>query len=100
MNDIDIIIKDRSGEIHKIEAPTGFAFTLYKWKRALKTPTPYLMAFGVILWIFTYWLFCEGWKLPRFSKIPGPVEVITEWISRDPAWGISLFTEDYHGHLL
>ena len=83
-----------------LEAPTGFALTVHQWKQSLKTPTPYLMAFGVFLWVFTYWLFCEGWKLPRFNKVPGPVEVITEWISRDPDWGISLFTEDYHGHIL
>ena len=31
-----------------IEKPTGLAMTLYKWKLGLKTPTPYLMTFGVI----------------------------------------------------
>jgi len=58
------------------------------------------MAFGVLLWLFTYYLLCEGWALPRFNKIPGPVEVITEWLSRDPDWGISLFSEDYQQHIL
>ena len=82
------------------EKPTGFAMTLYKWKVSLKTPTPYLMTFGVLLWIGTYYLFCEGWQLPRFNKLPGPLEVITEWLSRDPDWGISLFTEDYHDHII
>ena len=82
------------------EKPTGFAMTLYKWRVSLKTPTPYLMTFGVFLWIGTYYLFCEGWQLPRFNKLPGPLEVITEWISRDPDWGISLFTEDYHDHII
>jgi NitT/TauT family transport system permease protein len=82
------------------EKPTGLAMTLYRWKVGLKTPTPYLMFFGVFLWIATYYLFCEGWQLPRFNKLPGPLEVITEWVSRDPDWGISLFTEDYHAHIL
>ena len=27
----------------------------------------------------------EGWELPRFNKLPGPVEVITEWIN---LWGV------------
>ena len=83
-----------------IKAPTGIAMTLYTVKKYLLTPTPYLMFFGVALWLFTYWAFCEGWKLPRFNKLPGPVEVLTEWISRDPDWGISMFTEDYHNHII
>jgi NitT/TauT family transport system permease protein len=80
-------------------APTGFGLTLHRWKRRLKTPTPYLMAFGIFLWIFCYYLFTEGWALPRFNKLPGPVEVITEWTSPDPLWGISLFSEVYYEHV-
>ena len=80
--------------------PSTLFITLYGWREALKTTTPYFMMFGVFLWLFAYYLFCEGWALPRFNKIPGPVEVISEWLSRDPDWGISLFTEDYHAHIL
>jgi NitT/TauT family transport system permease protein len=82
------------------EAPAGLSLTIFNIKRALLTPTPYLMFFGVFLWLGTYWLFCEGWQLPRFNKLPGPVEVITEWVSRDPDWGISMFTESYHDHII
>ncbi len=82
------------------EAPTGLAMTLHKWKASFKTPTPYLMVLGIALWIGTYYLFVEGWKLPRFNKLPGPVEVITEWLSRDPDWGISLFTPEYYDHII
>jgi NitT/TauT family transport system permease protein len=57
------------------------------------------MFFGIALWLVTYYLFNEGWKLPLFNKIPGPVEVITEWISRDPIFGMSLFTEAYHTNI-
>jgi len=82
------------------QAPTGLALIFYKWKVSLKTPTPYLMAFGIALWIGTYYLLVEGWKLPRFNKLPGPVEVITEWLSRDPDWGISLYTPEYYDHII
>ena len=34
MNDIDIIIKDRSGEIHKIEAPTDISMNLMELIRS------------------------------------------------------------------
>ena len=58
------------------------------------------MFFGVFLWIATYYLFVEGWELPRFNKLPGPVEVITEWINPDPDWGISLFSPIYYEHII
>lgn len=77
-------------------APSGIHLQLYRLGKSLRTPTPYLMTFGIFLWLLTYYLFTEGWKLPRFEKIPGPVEVVTEFISRDPIWGTSLFTEDFH----
>ncbi len=74
--------------------------TRYRWKKALRTPTPYLMAFGIGLWILTYYLLTEGWQVWRFQKLPGPVEVITEWFNPDPMWGISLYTETYYHHVI
>ena len=58
------------------------------------------MVFGISLWILCYYLFTEGWELPRFEKLPGPVEVITEWLNPDPVWGISLFTESYYDNVI
>lgn len=81
-------------------APTGLGLVLYRWRRSLKTSTPYLMAFGIFLWILCYYLFTEGWGLPRFNKLPGPVEVITEWLNPDPLWGISIFSDVYYEHVL
>lgn len=77
-------------------APTGFQYFLYKTWKSLKTPMPYLAFAGIGLWLLTYFLLNEYWKLFPFFKIPGPVEVITEWLSRDQIWGTSLFTEDYY----
>ena len=82
------------------KAPTGLALKLHNWKKSLKTLTPYLMLIGVSLWIGTYYLFVEGWELPRFNKLPGPVEVITEWINPDPDWGISMFSPIYYEHIM
>ena len=82
------------------EAPTGFALTIHNWKKSLKTLTPYLMFIGVALWIGSYYLLVEGWQLPRFNKLPGPVEAITEWTSRDPDWGISMFSPIYYEHII
>ena len=80
----------------KLVPPTGISLVLYRAKKSLVTPTPYLMLFGITLWLFTYYLFNEGWKLPLFRKIPGPLEVVTEFLSRDPVFGMSVYTEAFH----
>lgn len=80
--------------------PSTLGRMLWRLKKALKTPAPYLTVLGIALWIGLYWLLCEGLALPRFEKIPGPVTVITEWLSRTPTQGISIFTPDYYQHIL
>lgn len=91
---------DPSVKMEPPPTPSGIGMLLSRWKKALLTPSPYLMTFGIALWILCYYLFTEGWELPRFNKLPGPVEVVTEWISTDPMWGISLFTATYYDHLI
>ena len=77
------------------QGPSGLSLFLYKTKKSFRTPMPYLAFVGIGLWLFTYWLLNEQLKVSPFNKIPGPVEVLTEWFSQDPIWGTSLFTEDY-----
>jgi NitT/TauT family transport system permease protein len=78
---------------------TGLVRTWYRLKRAVKSPSPYLMAMGLLLWIFAYWLFCEALQLPRFVKIPGPVTIFKEWFSPNPQQGISIFVPEYYHHI-
>ena len=78
------------------QGPSGLYLFFYKTKKSLKTPMPYLAFVGIGLWLLTYFLLNEYWKVFPFYKLPGPVEVVTEWISSDPIWGTSLFTEDYY----
>lgn len=49
--------------------------------------------------MFTYWLLCEGLRLDRFDKIPGPIAVANDWFSPEPFQGISIFTETYWNHI-
>ncbi len=79
--------------------PTGLALASYRINKRLRTPWPYLTFLGVALWLLSYYLVTEGWELPRFNKIPGPVEVIGEWLSPDPLWGTSVYTADYWVHI-
>jgi len=76
-------------------APTGLALAWYRINKRLRTPWPYLTFLGIALWLLSYYLLTEGWAVPRFEKIPGPVRVITEWLSEDPRWGMSIYTRDY-----
>ena len=57
---------------------------------------PYLAFVGIGMWLLSYFLLSEYWRVFPFYKLPGPVEVITEWVNSDPMWGTSLFTEDYY----
>jgi len=80
----------------RLTAPSGLGLLVYKFNKIFGSSGIYLQVFGIGLWLFTYYILCEGLKLFPFFKIPGPVEVITEFFSRDPIWGMSLFSEAFH----
>ena len=79
-----------------LEAPSGLGLIVYRLNKSVRSSSIYLMVFGIGLWLFSYYILCEGLKLFPFYKIPGPVEVITEFFSPDPIWGMSLYTEAFH----
>ncbi|HCL94876.1 MAG TPA: hypothetical protein DIC24_09675, partial [Gammaproteobacteria bacterium] len=76
--------------------PSGLHYFLHKSRKALKTPMPYLAFIGIGIWLLSYFLLNEYWRVSPFYKVPGPVEVVTEWLNKDPIWGTSLFTQDYY----
>ena len=57
------------------------------------------MLAGLMLFTLTWWLTTEVLKLPRFEKLPGPVSVIQEWFSKDPSYGMSIYTSEYYEHI-
>ena len=65
----------------------------------LASPTPYLMAFGFALAIGAWYLSVDALELPRFRALPGPREVFSEWTSKDPVYGTSLYTSEYYDHI-
>ncbi len=84
----------------RAKEPTGLGRISYRIRKAVTTPQPYLTVAGILLWLFLYWLACEGLKLDRFDKIPGPVAVAKDWFSPTPFQGISIFTENYYHHIM
>lgn len=78
---------------------TGDRFRLTA-RRLLSSATPYLGLAGIVLLLVFWYLTTEFFSLPRFQKLPGPVAVWTEFTSRNPTFGTSLFSPDYYKHIL
>ena len=53
----------------------------------------------MFLWLFAYWVLCEGLQIWRFTKLPGPVAISKDWFSTTPFQGISIFTQEYYDHI-
>ncbi len=79
--------------------PSGLRLFWVRTVRKLKSPVPYLMLFGIMLWLVSWELASEVWNLPRFEKLPGPLRVIRELISIEPFLGVSFFTAEYYEHI-
>ena len=77
----------------------GMNLTLYRLLQWIKSPRPYLMLIGFALFLGFWYLSVEVLKLPRFREMPGITVVIKEWLSPDPTYGLSLYTEEYYKHI-
>jgi NitT/TauT family transport system permease protein len=77
----------------------GINLTLYRLSQWLKSPRPYLMVIGFALFLGFWYLSVEVWKLPRFREMPGITAVIKEWLSPNPTYGLSVYTEEYYKHI-
>lgn len=58
-----------------------------------------LMALGYIGAVFTWYASVKWLPIAAFHRLPDPVTVVTEWFSRDPSYGLSIFTRDYYIHI-
>lgn len=66
---------------------------------AFARSTSYLGVAGILLFLAAWFLTTEYFKLPRFEKLPGPLEVWAEFTSPDPIYGTSLYTPEYYKHI-
>ena len=55
---------------------------------------------GIVVFFVTWYVLTAVIVPPRFNVIPDPVSLFSEWINRDPAYGISIFTPEYYEHIL
>jgi ABC-type nitrate/sulfonate/bicarbonate transport system permease component len=96
VRDIDI----RQAMSNDATAQTApLALAMYRLSLWLQSPRPYLMLIGFAGFLGFWYLSVEVWKLPRFAEMPGPTQVLREWFSRDPVYGLSIFVEEYYLHI-
>lgn len=88
---------DAEGRMTIQSSPLGIA--MYRLSRWLQSPRPYLMLIGFAGFLGFWYFSVEVWKLPRFAEMPGPTQVIKEWFSKDPVYGLSVFVEEYYLHI-
>ena len=84
---------NRTGEL------MGMGLTMYRFAQWLSSPRPYLMLLGYALLLGFWFLAVEIWKLPRFRDMPGLTEVVKEWLSPDPSYGLSIYIPEYYQHI-
>lgn len=61
---------------------------------------PWLMLLGFATVLGLWYLLVDYLQLPRFKELPSLVTVAEEWTSRDPVYGISIFTPEYYQHIV
>ena len=69
-------------------------------KERLLSQKFWLMVAGYGGFLLLWYASVRWLPVAAFNRLPDPLEVAVEWISPDPYYGISLFTEDYYIHIL
>ncbi len=78
---------------------SSLGLTMYRFSAWLKSPRPYLMLIGFAIVLGFWYLAVEVLQLPRFESMPGLTEVFREWFSKDPIYGLSIYTPEYYTHI-
>jgi len=81
------------------EEMSRFSLTMYRISLWVKSPRPYLMMIGFAIFLGTWYLAVEVWRLPRFRDMPGLTVVVKEWLSPNPTYGLSVYTAEYYQHI-
>ena len=96
----EVGLRKRGPGYRAIGVPGRAGLLAYRARRWLRSPRPYLMLVGFVLTLGLWYLLVEVLKAPRFKDLPGLTVVIREWLSPQPTFGISLYSAEYHQHIL
>lgn len=75
---------------------SGWALTFFRLSLWIKSPKPYLMMTGFATMLGLWYLTVQVWKLPRFADMPGLTTVVKEMFSKNPVYGLSVYTPEYY----
>jgi NitT/TauT family transport system permease protein len=75
---------------------SGWALTSFRLAQWIKSPKPYLMLTGFAIMLGLWYLTVQVWRLPRFADMPGLTTVVTEMFSKNPVYGLSVYTPEYY----
>jgi NitT/TauT family transport system permease protein len=75
------------------------SIAVYRLKKWALSPRPFLMLTGFALFCGIWLLAVDIFHISRFRYMPGLKEVVEEWTSRKPQYGVSLFTSEYYSHI-
>ncbi len=78
---------------------SGWALTFFRLSQWIKSPKPYLMVTGFAIMLGLWYLTVQVWKLPRFADMPGLTAVVKEMFSKNPVYGLSVYTPEYYQHI-
>ncbi len=68
-------------------------------RRSLRNSRVYQGVLGVGVFFLIWYLLVDVFGVWRFAEMPKLVVGVTEWVSRDPVYGVSLFTAEYYKHI-
>ncbi len=76
-----------------------FRLTCIRFADWLKSPSPYYSLLGLFGFVAVWYVLTEYFNLPLFNKLPGPAASLQELLSKDPIYGISVYTPDFYHHI-
>lgn len=89
----------RPGSVYTRRRAEALALAMHRLAAWLMSPRPYLMVTGFVV-VLAFWYFSvQVWRLPRFDRMPGLTAVIGDWLSKEPAYGLSIYTLEYYRHM-
>ena len=68
--------------------------------KTLTSKSFWLQVGGFAAFVVFWELTVKTFSLPWFNRLPGPWECLIEWLSPEPFYGISIYTEDYYIHII
>lgn len=67
--------------------------------RVLVSPRLGYGAVGLCVFFLLWYVLVDAFGVWNFARLPGLVSTVKEFVSRNPMYGISLFTPDYYRHI-